>query len=48
LNGNPDEAIRQLQVMRTMHGEAAFKGIRAHWMELADEKYPQLKELKIP
>jgi hypothetical protein len=48
LNGNPDEAIRQLQVMRAMHGEAAFKGIRAHWMELADEKYPQLKELKIP
>jgi O-antigen ligase len=48
LNGNPDEAIRQLQVMRVMHGEAAFRGIRAHWMKLADDKYPQLKQLKIP
>jgi O-antigen ligase len=48
LNGNPDEAIRQLKVMRAMHGEKSYKGIRANWEALADGQYPQLKELKIP
>lgn len=48
LNGNPDEAIRQLRVMRALHGEAAYAQIKAGWTVLADEKYPQLHALKLP
>ena len=48
LNGNPEEAIRQLKVMRAMHGEKSFEGIRANWKDLADTKYPQLGQLQLP
>jgi hypothetical protein len=48
LNGNPDEAIRQLKVMRAMHGEKSFEGIRANWKDLANTKYPQLGQLQLP
>lgn len=48
LNGNPDEAIRQLKVMRAMHGEKTYEGIRANWEMLAQSKYPQLGTLKLP
>ena len=48
LNGNPDEAIRQLKVMRAMHGGKSFEGIRANWKDLADTKYPQLGQLQLP
>ena len=48
LNGNPEEAIRQLKVMRAMHGEKAYQDIKANWSQLADTRYAQLKLLKIP
>lgn len=48
LNGNPDEAIRQLLVMRALHGEAAYAQVKAGWTLLAHEKYPQLQTLKLP
>lgn len=48
LNGNPDEAIRQLRVMRVLHGEAAYAQVKAGWTLLANEKYPQLQTLKLP
>lgn len=48
LNGNPDEALRQLKVMRAMHGEQTYEGIKANWTELANTKYPQLKALALP
>lgn len=48
LNGSPEEAVRQLKVMRVMHGERAFSGIRAYWQNLAQNQYPQLQELQIP
>lgn len=48
LNGRPEEAIRQLKVMRAMHGELAFSGIRTHWKELAETTYPQLRDLTLP
>lgn len=48
LNGNLNEALRQLKVMRVMHGEAAYKEIRANWTELASKKYPQLQGLAPP
>ena len=48
LNGNTDEAIRQLKVMRAMHGEKAYDDIRANWSFLAANKYPQLSQIKLP
>jgi len=48
LNGNPDEAIRQLLVMRALHGDAAYAQVRAGWTVLAHEKYPQLQTLRLP
>lgn len=48
LNGNPAEALRQLRVMRVMHGEKTYGEIRANWNSLAQDKYPQLRELKLP
>ncbi len=48
LNGNPAEAVRQLQVMRALHGAQAYEQIRANWSGLAAEKYPQLRDLPVP
>lgn len=48
LNGNAAEAVRQLKVMRAMHGEKMYDGIKANWRELANTRYPQLKVLIIP
>lgn len=48
LNGNPDEAMRQLRVMRAMHGEKHYKALKAAWQEYAQDKYPQLAQLALP
>ena len=48
LNGSPDEAVRQLLVMRAMHGEKNYAQIKGAWVSLANEKFPQLRELKLP
>ncbi len=48
LNGNLEETRRQLQVMRAMHGEKHYASIKAAWEQQAQEKYPQLKEIKLP
>jgi O-antigen ligase len=48
LNGNANEAIRQLKVMRAMHGAKTYQGIKGNWEELANGKYPQLKEISLP
>jgi len=48
LNGNPEEAIRQLKVIRAMHGQKAYLDIKAQWETLAREKHPQLAQLKLP
>lgn len=48
LNGNPDESIRQLKVIRALHGEQTYQGIKASWAELGDNRYPQLKLLALP
>lgn len=48
LNGNPDEAMRQLRVMRALHGEKAYADIKVSWLNLANDKYPQLHELVLP
>jgi O-antigen ligase len=48
LNGYPQEAIRQLKVLRATHGGKVYEGIKANWTELAHTKYPQLKLLALP
>ena len=48
LNGNSEEALRQLHVMRALHGEISFTEIRENWNALAQEKYPQLRALNLP
>jgi len=48
LNGNSDEALRQLRVMRAMHGEKKYAEIKLAWETLAKDKYPQLDQLKLP
>lgn len=45
LNGQQTEAIRQLKVMRAMHGEKNFDGILMNWRELTVSKYPELKAI---
>lgn len=48
LNGNPGEALRQLRVMRVLHGEKAYAQVKVGWAVLAAEKYPQLNQLQLP
>jgi len=48
LNGNSDEAMRQLKVIQVMHGEKTYQGVKTSWQELADTKYPQLKSIVVP
>lgn len=48
LNGNPDEALRQMRVMRAMYGEKTYAKIKLAWDALAKDKYPQLDQLKLP
>lgn len=48
LNGNVQEALRQLKVMRAMHGERSYTLIKMNWENLAQTKYPQLRELQLP
>lgn len=48
LNGNTEEAIRQMRVIRSLHGESAYREIKLNWAALAAEKYPQLANIALP
>ena len=48
LNGNSKESVRQLKVLRAMHGEKVYAGIKVAWQELANTKYPQLSSFPMP
>lgn len=48
LNGQPDEARRQLRVMRALHGEETYDQIRANWQGPAKERSPILREFAFP
>lgn len=48
LNGNPQEAVRQLKVMQALYGEGQYAKIRGSWTDLANAKYPQLKVVELP
>jgi hypothetical protein len=48
LNGDFDEARRQLKVIRAMHGEKTHAKIVENWRQLAYIKYPQLQKAFAP
>lgn len=48
LNGNPEEGVRQLKVIRTLHGEKSYSQIKANWEDLGKTRFPQLGALKLP
>jgi O-antigen ligase len=48
LNGQPDEAIRQLRVIRALHGPDTYAQIRSNWEELARDTHPSLRALELP
>ena len=48
LNGNGDEAIRQLKVIRALHGEKFYQQVKKHWLTLGEISFPQLKLLMMP
>lgn len=45
LNGQETEARRQLRVIRAMHGEKVYEGVKSNWFSLAEEKYPVLAQI---
>ncbi len=48
LNGNPEEATRQLQGLRAFYGESSYKQAKALFLELQKKQYPQLAAVKLP
>lgn len=48
LNGNPKEAIRQMQVLRYLHGEKQYQGLKARIRELGETELPGLRDLQLP
>ncbi len=48
LNGNPEEAIRQLKVMRATLSKKDYASVKAQWEMLARDKHPQLTNLALP
>ena len=48
LNGNSEEAMRQMRVMRALHGADSYRQIKQTWTQLGTEKYPELLLLKLP
>jgi len=47
LNGNPEEAARQLQVIRRLWGEKQYQAMKDHIADKATQ-YPQLRRLSLP
>jgi len=50
LNGQPEEAKRQLLVMRaqTHYNKRLYASVRDKWQEMAATQYPQLKAVELP
>ena len=50
LNGQPQEARRQLQVLRaqTRSNERLYASVKTQWLEMAESEYPQLKAVELP
>jgi len=37
-----------MRVMRAMHGERHYAALKENWESLANDKYPQLRQLTLP
>jgi len=48
LNGDTQEATRQLRVMLAMHGRKVYEERKVKWMELSNIMYPQLRIVVLP
>jgi len=48
LNGRPEEALRQLRVIRAQHGEWTYGVIRENWQTLGRERHAALRQLDLP
>ena len=48
LNGYTSEAVRQMQVIRALHGESTYQEIKLSWLTQAKDKYPQLANIVLP
>jgi O-antigen ligase len=47
-NGKTEEALRQLKVMRAMHGEGYYQAVKAAWTDVAQTNCSSLRDLKLP
>lgn len=47
LNGNPQEANRQLKIIRAMHTTEIFTAIKRQWIELSNSKYENLNSIEM-
>lgn len=48
LNGNPEEATRQLRGLRAYYGESSYRHAKALFLELQQERYPELTAVRLP
>ena len=48
LNGQPQEAIRQLQVIRAQRGDRIYQRVRTQFIELGSTRHPELLRLALP
>lgn len=48
LNGQPEEATRQLESLRALYGPRSYEQASAYFVALRDKQYPQLVAVKIP
>lgn len=48
LHGEQAEARRQMLVIRALHGEKTYQGLKTEWATLALQKYPQLSTVGLP
>lgn len=48
LNGQPELAAQQLEVMRGLFGERLYQEIRKEYINLQEGRYPQMREVHVP
>lgn len=48
LNGQSEEAQRQLLVIRALHGAKTYTEIKSNWEAWSRDKYPQLRTVRLP
>jgi hypothetical protein len=48
LNDKPQEASRQLTLLRNYYGETSYKQAKAMILELQKDEYPELARVKLP